>query len=294
MCIKYPQGGQISGVAHGELGRMHRGPRRAWRTLILAAVCSIAVTGAETGAVAGDAAPTPPMRGSTPTCLGQEATLVGTPGPDELKGTHGDDVIVARGGRDRVFSIKGTDLICGGGGDDLLCGGTEPTGGGSGPPEGCHLNARVARGPHQVSGGAGNDRLFIRRGALFGGDNRDSLTASAAEADSRLVGGEGDDLLESDADAGQVVGVGGLGDDDIRFQNSGDRIRGGAGRDRLRGGGGADEVRGGPGSDRLTGNRSDDRLFGQTGDDLLDGGEGRDRCSGGRGDDRRTACESGT
>ena len=35
-------------------------------------------------------------RGSSQTCFGRAATIVGTDGPDELVGTRGPDVIVAR------------------------------------------------------------------------------------------------------------------------------------------------------------------------------------------------------
>ena len=66
--------------------------------------------------------------GSDPvTCRGQDATLVGTPGPDrgasKLIGTRGADVIVARGGNDRVRADAGKDLVCGGSGDDEINGG---------------------------------------------------------------------------------------------------------------------------------------------------------------------------
>jgi hypothetical protein len=39
---------------------------------------------------------------AAPMCLGHEATIVGTPGPDILRGTAKRDVIVARGGHDQV------------------------------------------------------------------------------------------------------------------------------------------------------------------------------------------------
>jgi hypothetical protein len=71
-------------------------------------------------------------------CRGEEATHVGTSGPDSMLGTSGDDVIAARGGADEVNSRGGNDLVCGGGGND------------------------------QIAGRGGNDRLF-------GEDGRDSL-----------------------------------------------------------------------------------------------------------------------
>ena len=53
-----------------------------------------------------------------PTCKGQPATIVGTPGPDVLVGTEGDDVI---------HGLRGDDTINGGGGNDLICGGVAKT-----------------------------------------------------------------------------------------------------------------------------------------------------------------------
>jgi hypothetical protein len=66
----------------------------------------------------------------TPTCFLVPATIVGTPGPDELTGTEGPDVIVGLGGNDDISGLGGDDLICGEadglikkGGDDQISGG---------------------------------------------------------------------------------------------------------------------------------------------------------------------------
>ena len=57
------------------------------------------------------------------TCNGLAATIVGSPGDDEIAGTPGDDVIAGLGGSDRILGLEGNDTICGGDGDDDLFGG---------------------------------------------------------------------------------------------------------------------------------------------------------------------------
>jgi Ca2+-binding RTX toxin-like protein len=58
------------------------------------------------------------------TCKGEDATIGGTSGNDNLVGTSGDDVIAARGGKDTVRGLGGKDLVCGGAGKDTLRGGS--------------------------------------------------------------------------------------------------------------------------------------------------------------------------
>lgn len=58
-----------------------------------------------------------------PKCGGKSATLVGTPGKDNLKGTAGADVITGLGGKDTLKGLNGKDVICGGAGNDKLLGG---------------------------------------------------------------------------------------------------------------------------------------------------------------------------
>lgn len=100
-----------------------------------------------------------------PTCGGQRATIVGTPGDDVLAGSAGNDVILARTGNDRIFSFGGNDLICAGTGNDL------------------------------VKSGAGLDHVFGAPGAdrLFGGTGGDALRGGRGP--DRLRGGRGPDLL---------------------------------------------------------------------------------------------------
>ena len=59
---------------------------------------------------------------TTPLCLGQPATIVGTDGNDTLNGTSGDDVIAGLGGNDDITGEGGNDLVCGGSGNDVVLG----------------------------------------------------------------------------------------------------------------------------------------------------------------------------
>jgi len=85
--------------------------------------------------------------GSSVSCAGRPATIVGTPGGDRLKGTQKSDVIVALAGDDRVKGLGGNDVVCGGDGND------------------------------KVSGGMGKDRLYGEGGKdrLAGGTGKDRL-----------------------------------------------------------------------------------------------------------------------
>lgn len=65
---------------------------------------------------------------AAPTCMGHEATIVGTPGADILLGTAGRDVVVAGAGDDQVVAHEGNDLVCAGRGRDELILGNGRTG----------------------------------------------------------------------------------------------------------------------------------------------------------------------
>jgi uncharacterized repeat protein (TIGR01451 family) len=126
----------------------------------------------------------PPPTGR-PTCAGQRATIIGTPGSDTLSGTIGHDVIAARDGDDVIKADGGHDLICSGPGDDRASGGrrADTVKGGAGRD-----TLKGNRGDDTVRGGRGNDELFGNRGAdlLSGGRGSDSC-----------AGGRGQDVLRS-------------------------------------------------------------------------------------------------
>ncbi|HSQ38210.1 MAG TPA: SpoIID/LytB domain-containing protein [Acidimicrobiia bacterium] len=156
------------------------------------------------------AAATPAAGAATTTCLGVEATIVGSSRADELVGTPGPDVIVAGGGNDRVSGRGGDDLICAGPGNDT------------------------------VIGGAGNDRLLGQGGddVLVGGRGNDVLEGGPGT--DVLQGGGGDDRLSGDAAADRLTG--GPGADTLLGGDDDDTLAGGGGRDALAGGPGADRL----------------------------------------------------
>jgi hypothetical protein len=90
---------------------------------------------------------TPAQPAPAAKCKGEDATMVGTGGADNIVGTPGRDVIASRGGRDRVKGLGGNDLICLGGGKDT------------------------------ANGGGGRDRIFGQGGrdTLKGAGGRDAL-----------------------------------------------------------------------------------------------------------------------
>jgi hypothetical protein len=106
-----------------------------------------------------------------PSCNGQQATCVGTDGPDLMLGTDGNDVIVAGAGDDVVHGDAGDDIACGGPGTDSLFG---------------------ARGSDTMLGEEGDDWLFGAPGedTLSGGTGNDILWGGPG-AD-KLAGGPGD------------------------------------------------------------------------------------------------------
>jgi Ca2+-binding RTX toxin-like protein len=61
---------------------------------------------------------------SNATCLGEPATIRGTPGNDVIYGTVADDVASAFAGNDMVYGRRGDDRLCGGRGQDILFDGT--------------------------------------------------------------------------------------------------------------------------------------------------------------------------
>jgi hypothetical protein len=128
--------------------RRNRGFPSSVPTLAVFVLLALAALGA---AVAGAVTPTSSGAAS---CLGKEATIVGSGGADVLTGTAAADVIVARGGADQVSAGGGGDLICAGGGGDVV---------------------RAGRGEDLVLGQAGEDRLFggADGDSLVGGPSRD-------------------------------------------------------------------------------------------------------------------------
>lgn len=116
-------------------------------------------------------------------CRGQLATIVGTPGRDNLRGTPNRDVIAGLGADDTIRGSNGGDLICGGQGRDRLHGGKGSD------------SASGGRGSDSLFGGRGEDRLQGRRGddVLRGRSAADDLRGGAGSDNCR--GGRGNDRL---------------------------------------------------------------------------------------------------
>ena len=159
---------------------------------------------------------------TTPTCFGQPATIVGTPGDDYLEGTPGDDVIHGLGGNDTIEELwGGDDLICGGTGDDRLWG---------------------SLGNDRLHGGPGND-------GLDGGGGQDVLVGGFGN--DTLRGGPGNDVLYGEE--GNDTLHGGPGDDRLEGGPGDDLLYGGPGNDRFLGGFGTDTCDGTYGTDYTSG-----------------------------------------
>jgi len=210
-----------------------------------------------------------PVFATAPTCSGQPATIIGTPGNDTLSGTNGNDVIMGLGGDDVIRGRGGSDIICGGDGNDVVHG---------------------SRDGGDISGDAGNDTLYSRGGAgLTGGDGNDTLDATA-DGSGDLLPGPGDDLVIGSATQGDEVQYGfdatgpiyanlmtgiatGQGIDTLVDI---DAVIGGAFNDTLIGNGGDNGLIGREGDDTLVGKGGDDGFAGQQGDDVYYGGPGSD------------------
>ena len=168
-----------------------------------------------------------PVAAATPTCFGQTATIVGTPGDDVLVGSADrSDVIFGGGGNDYIaaedFSVvplgQPGDFLCGGAGNDTIRGST---------------------GSDSMAGGYGDDRLdgWVNADVARGGGGDDWVTDC-----------EGEDAFNDDAD----VLHGGYGDDHLCTQGSGaDLLTGADGNDTLvdLSCAGSKDLRGGPGND---------------------------------------------
>lgn len=212
------------------------------------------------------------QRGAGATCAGLAATIVGTPGPDDLAGTSGDDVIVGLGGRDTIDGGAGEDTICGGGDTDRLVGGDGDDriygqGNGRAPEDGQGYSDLIG---DSLQGGPGSDLLNV--GPVAGHDE-DLFAAPEVFDFSDLTTRVRVDLVAGTAvdQGGDVDTLGSFGgvnhsrlvigtsyDDVMLGTRDDDELSGGDGNDLLRGETGADTLRGGAGDDRLIGGRDHD------------------------------------
>lgn len=138
----------------------------------LAAVTQAVREAKEATTVFGVLVPSPSSAGGT-TCFGEQATIVGTNGPDSLEGTSGHDVIVGLAGIDFLYGFGTGDSLCGGADADFVHGGL---------------------GSDKVTGGDGSDTVI----GDFGNDE--------------VVGSTGADDLYDGYGADELDGGGGVND----------------------------------------------------------------------------------
>jgi Ca2+-binding RTX toxin-like protein len=158
------------------------------------------VTISAASVVLGQAIPTQAASEARLSCFGKPATLVGTPGDDELFGSS-DDVVVGLGGNDRLSG----GIVCGGAGHDSLSGAEQWV-------------------SSKLDGGYGDDIIRGDLGpsdVLLGGAGNDYLTDS------------NDTDWEDEWDPGTDVMKGGPGNDHIVSTSGLNLVYGNAGDDRI-------------------------------------------------------------
>ncbi len=274
------------------------------KTLLLGVLAAAAVSVGGAGSTAA----------TVPTCLGEPATKIGTPGDDTINATDDDDVIVGLGGNDTITGGGGFDLICAGDGNDTI---VQTSGG--------------LFGAAIVSGDAGDDTIQAGRDTIVAADYETApaavnvdLTAGTATGDGSdtlvgvdfAYGSAFDDTLVGNKTMNVLVGLGGndtisglAGDDVIGAEAGNDVVDGGTGHDQMyygeaphgmhvrlaKGtatGEGSDSLKsienltGSKHADVLVGNSSANTLAGGAGSDKLYGLGGPDRLIGERGKDR--------
>lgn len=225
----------------------------------------------------------PAQAGSSFTCAGEKATIVGTPDRDVLNGTPGPDVIVGRAGRDTIRGGGGQDLICGSRGGDRLSGGDG--------------NDQVYGGPGYDTGygDAGDDVVRLGRGVpgqsdgnRYVADAGDDTFISTQPHDvldyANQDGGSHNSDVTADLTAGSASGPG-FGHDTLRLSSL-DRGR------TLWTSNGDDTIVGGPGPDAIETAGGVDHVSGAAGNDFIES-SGRSTVSGGLGDDTITLANGG-
>ena len=162
-------------------------------------------------------------RSAIPGCLGQPATLGGTPGNDTLAGTTGADVINGLGGDDVIRGFGSRDLLCGAAGEDIIIGddGNDELSGGVGDVEallGARGDDRILGGPgiadvaSYLTASAGIDADLTAGTAVNtapAGDGNDTLAGVES-----LQGSAHNDVLTGNAKLNFLSGVAGDDGDD--------------------------------------------------------------------------------
>jgi Ca2+-binding RTX toxin-like protein len=164
-----------------------------------------------------------PAAAST-TCLGQNATLLGTTGDDVIVGTPGNDIIQGQEGNDVIFGLEGHDLLCGGPGNDRLSGGNgfdaligeagnDGLDGGASNDTATYqtspASVSVNLDPGVASDGFGSRDTLVNIESLYGSNFIDHLRGN--DADNYLNGLGGFDSIDDVSTADHDTGAGSLG-----------------------------------------------------------------------------------
>lgn len=141
---------------------------------------------------------------------GNDGTVNGGSGNDELVGTPGEDTLNGGDGDDTLIGGSANDVMSGGAGSDVLNGGP---------------------GGDSISGEAGDDSLNGEGDSDFldGGAGDDSLIGGSA--DDTMRGGDGNDDMSGNAGRDNVYGE--VGTDSIEGQEGDDVLAGGPGVDLI-------------------------------------------------------------
>lgn len=269
---------------HNDMEIASRGPLRfrSLAAIFVLVACGGAVLG---GVFAGSPEALRPLcGGKQATIASNDATIVGTRGPDVITAGRGPNVISGAGGNDVICGGFGRDVIHGDRGNDTIDGkrGNDAVHGG--------------RGSDEVDGGSDRDEVFGDSGndALRGGrGNRDDVDGGPGDDDlgggpgafDTLTGGVGNDRIDGGAGNHDIVSYRGAGGPIAVDLGSGSVT--GAEEERLVGiedalGGSAEDTLLGSDSspNRLDGGPGDDRLLGARWSDQAFGGPGSDQCLG--------------
>ena len=210
---------------------------------------------------------------------GDNDTIVGSNGDDDLRGGSGNDLILGRDGDDNLLGNGGNDTLIGQNGADRMIGGsgqdlavwnngddTDEVDGGGGDDT-LQVNGADGAGDDFLIRTAPKNRIVLQRNnlGLFRVEMRriEDLDVNGQGGDDRIAGSEGlDGKVELDIDGGE-------------------------GNDLLIGGDGADVLRAGRGRDTILGRAGNDIALGEDGDDLFvwNEGDGDDLIFGGGDDD---------
>jgi len=196
-------------------------------------------------------------------------TLIGSPGPNEIKGGPGNDTLIGGGGHDTLDGGVGTDGCRGAPGRTISCGPEKRL------PGSAYLQLDAAPGGGggvQIVGGRGRDDFTVAYEA--------ATNALAVEAGAGLAAGPGCEHRAGAANAAREVlcPFGGparwltvdLGPGDDSFTAKGSLVA--VGSIRVNGGQNDDTIRGGPEDDLLQAGPGADKLYGGPGADGLVGG----------------------